>query len=64
VTDVALVIAVGEMRGKLSQVAFADWLAAQCAEGLWTGSPAVHQNEFHIRPPTERCLAIGLLPRA
>ena len=50
-TDVTLVIAVGETRGKLSQVAFADWLAAQCAERLRTGSPAIHQTEFHMRPP-------------
>jgi hypothetical protein len=60
VTDVARVIAVGETRGKLSQVAFADWLAAQCAERLWTGSPAVHQNEFHMRPPFEMFAADNL----
>src|SRR5262245_66617942 len=40
-TEIALVIAVGKTRGKLSQVAFADWLAAQRAERFWTGSPAV-----------------------
>ena len=56
-TEIALVIAVGKTRGKLSQVAFADWLAAQRAERLWTGSPAVHQNELHMRPPTEKFVA-------
>jgi len=54
VAGVAGVIAVGETRGKLSQVALADWLAAQCAERLWAGSPAVHQNEFHMRPPFKK----------
>src|SRR5262245_40107134 len=51
VTEVALVAAVGEARGQLSQVTFADWLAAQRAESLWTGPPAVHQYEFHMRSP-------------
>ena len=50
-TEVALVAAVGEARGQLSQIAFADWLAAQRAETLRTGPPAVHQYEFHMRSP-------------
>src|SRR5262249_11337262 len=32
----------------------ADCLAAQCAETLWTGRPAVHQHEFHFQPPSEK----------
>src|SRR5260370_10985739 len=48
VTEIALVAAVGETRGKLAQVAFTDRLAAQRAETLWTRAPAVHQDEFHI----------------
>jgi hypothetical protein len=54
VTEVALVAAVREARGKLSQVTFADRLAAQRAESLRTGPPAVHQYEFHMQSPTEK----------
>ena len=54
--EVALVTAVGETRGQLSQIAFPDWLAAQRAESLWTGPPAVHQHEFHMSPPLEESL--------
>jgi len=49
VAEVALVIAVGETRGELSQIALADWLATQRAEALWTGTPPGHQDEFHMR---------------
>ena len=52
VTEIALVTAVGETCGKLAQVAFTDWLAAQCAETFWTRAPAIHQDEFHNQPPT------------
>jgi hypothetical protein len=51
VTGVALVIAVGEPRRKLSQVALLDWLAAQRTERLRAGCPAIHQDEFHMSPP-------------
>src|SRR5262249_27474159 len=51
VTGVALVIAVGEPRCQLSQVALPDRLAAQRAERLRAGYPAVHQDEFHLPPP-------------
>src|SRR6516165_1966197 len=50
VTGVALVIAVGEPRRKLSQVALLDWLAAQRTERLRAGCPAIHQYEFHMSP--------------
>jgi hypothetical protein len=56
-TQVALVIAVGETGGKLPQVAFSDWFAAPSAERLWTGCSAVHQNEFHMPPPIEKLVA-------
>src|SRR5215831_16749679 len=59
VTEVALVTAVGEARGQLPQVTFADWLAAQRAGSLWTGPPAVHQYEFHMSPPLEESPALG-----
>ena len=55
-TEVALVTAVGETRGELAQIAFTDRLAAQGAPSLWTGSPAVHQDEFHVSPPLEEPL--------
>jgi len=51
VTGVALVIAVGEPRRKLSQVALPDWLTAQRTERLRAGCPAIHQDEFHMSPP-------------
>src|SRR6516225_1032467 len=51
VTGVALVIAVGEPRRKLSQVAPPDWLTAQRTERLRAGCPAIHQDEFHMLPP-------------
>ena len=63
VTEVAVVITEGETRGELSQVAFADRLAAQRAERLWTGSPAVHQNELHMRPLTEKFVANNFCSR-
>ena len=52
-TEEALVTAVGETRGEFPQIAFADWLAAQRAPSLWTGPPAIHQDEFHMPPPLE-----------
>ena len=54
VTEVAVVIAVGKMRGQLAQVALADRLAAPCAEGLQAGCSAVDQDEPHVPPPNEK----------
>src|SRR6516165_2616834 len=51
VSGVALVIAVGEPRRKLSQVALPDWLTAQRTERLRAGCPAIHQDKFHMPPP-------------
>src|SRR5216684_8433546 len=51
VTGVARVIAVGEPRSKFSQVALPDWLAARRTERVRAGCPAIHQDEFHMRPP-------------
>ena len=48
-SEVALVIAVAEMCGEFSHVAFADWLATQRAETLCAGTSLVHQYEFHMR---------------
>ena len=53
VPDVALVIAIGEAGCKISQVALPDRLTAQRAEGVRVGRPAVHEDEFHLRPPGE-----------
>src|SRR5262245_19697689 len=53
-TEVALVIAVGETRCQLAQVAPLDWLAAQRAERLRPGCPAIDQDEFHVPPPNAK----------
>jgi hypothetical protein len=50
---VALVIAIGEAGCKISQVALPDRLTAQRAKGVRAGRPAVHKDEFHVRPPGE-----------
>jgi hypothetical protein len=54
VTEVAVVIAVGKMRGQLAQVALPDRLAAPGTEGLRAGRPAIHQHELHVPPPSEK----------
>lgn len=51
-TRVALVIAVGEPGRDLSQVALPDWLTAKCAERLRARRPAIHQDKFHLPPPS------------
>jgi hypothetical protein len=52
VTDVALVIAVGEPCCDFSQVALPDRLTAQRTERLRAGCPAIDQDEFHVSPPS------------
>jgi len=54
VIGVAIMIAVDEVRPDFSQVACPDWLTAQHAEGLRAGNPAIHQNEFHVAPPSAK----------
>ena len=51
VVDVALVIAVGELRPDITQVALLDRLTAQRAERLRAGCSAVHQDESHGAVP-------------
>jgi len=51
VVDVALVIAVGELRPDITQVALLDRLTAQRAERLRAGCSAVHQDESHVASP-------------
>ena len=58
--EVALVVAVGETGGELSQIAFADWFATQRAETLWTWTPPVHQDVSHNAPAPEKLVAYYL----
>jgi hypothetical protein len=51
VLRVAIVIAVGEVRPDLSQVAFFDRPIAHHAAGLRAGLPAIHEDESHHTPP-------------
>src|ERR1700687_5849523 len=51
VTDVAIVIAVGQPRCDFSQVGLPDWLTAHGTERLRPGCPAIHQDEFHMPSP-------------
>ena len=48
-TEVARVIAVAEVCGEFSHVAFADWLTTQRAETFCTRSSPIHQYESHVR---------------
>ena len=54
VLGVAIMIAVGEPRLDLSQIARPDRLAAQRAAGLPARRPAIHQNEPHVAPPNAK----------
>jgi len=56
VFSVALIIAVEEPRLDFSQIAQPDWLAAQRAERLQAGRPAIHQDVSHVVPPLHRKL--------
>src|SRR4051794_18014457 len=51
-TRVALVIAVREPGRDLSQVALPDWLTAKYTERLRARRPAIHQDKFHLPPPS------------
>ena len=51
VTDVAAVIAVGELSCKFSQIAFPDRFATQRTASLLAGRPTIHDDEFHVPPP-------------
>ena len=48
VTDVAPVIAVGELSCKFSQIALPDRLATQRTTSLLAGRPTIHDYEFHV----------------
>ena len=50
---VAIVIAVGEVRPDLSQVAYCDRLRAHHAGRLRAGRPAINQDESHVALPME-----------
>jgi hypothetical protein len=54
VTDVAVVIAVGEMRGQLAETVLTNRLATPCTEGLRAGRSAVDQDEPHVPPSNEK----------
>src|SRR6266581_5973644 len=47
VTEVALVVTIGEPGCDFPQVSLADRLTAQRTEGLWARCPAIDQNELH-----------------
>ena len=54
VTDVAPVIAVGELSClscQFSQIALPDRLATQRTARLLAGRPTIHDDEFHVPPP-------------
>jgi hypothetical protein len=51
VTDVAAVIAVGELSCKFSQIALPDRLTTQRTASLLAGRPTIHDDEFHVLPP-------------
>ena len=51
VTDVAPVIAVGELSRKFSQIALPDRLATQRTASLLAGRPTIHDDEFHVPCP-------------
>jgi hypothetical protein len=50
-TDVAPVIAVGELSCKFSQIALPDRLTTRRTASLVAGRPAIHEDEFHLPPP-------------
>ena len=51
VTDVAAVIAVGQLSCKFSQIALPDRLATQRTASLLAGRPTIHDDEFHLPCP-------------
>jgi hypothetical protein len=54
VTDVTVVIAIGEMRGQLAEIVLPNRLATPCTEGLRAGRSAGDQDEPHVPPPNEK----------
>jgi hypothetical protein len=54
VSSVALMIAVGEPRCDVSQVASPEWLTAQRTGRLRAGCPAIHQNELLMPAPNAK----------
>jgi hypothetical protein len=52
VTDVAPVIAVGELSCKFSQIALPDRLATQRTASLLAGRHTIHDYEFRVPPPS------------
>src|ERR1700730_10605350 len=54
VSGVAFMVAVGEVGADFSQIACADWLTAQHAEGLRAGRSIIHQDESHVAPPNAK----------
>jgi hypothetical protein len=63
VVRIAIVIAVGEVRPDLSQIAFFDRLIAHHAEGLRAGPPAIHQDESHLTPPDAKQNTVSVARR-
>jgi hypothetical protein len=53
-TDIALVVAVGEPRCDLPQVASSDRFTAPRTKGSRPGCPAIHQDELHVPLPNEK----------
>ena len=51
VTDVAPVIAVGELSGQFSQIALPDRLTTQRTASVLAGRPTIHDDEFHVSRP-------------
>ena len=62
-TEVALVVAIGEPGCDFPQVSLPDRLTAQRTEGLWARCPAIDQNELHAVSLStyERALILGHL---
>jgi hypothetical protein len=48
VTEVTLVVTIGEPGCDFPEVSLPDRLTAQRTEGLWARCPAVDQNELHV----------------
>ena len=51
VTDVAPVIAVGELSCQFSHIALPDRLATQRTASLLAGRPTIYGDEFHVPRP-------------
>ena len=55
-THVALVIAVGEPCRDFSQVITSDWLTTKRTERPQARRPVIHQDKFHLPPPSTEFL--------